>query len=370
MLKQINSQTQNKMYLIMKNLPLAYDGNKKKIFKWISSLLVQELQDAEVIFDGFSGTGIISAFLALNNYQVFSNDIFHSAYALTTTLSQNPGEIILDNELEWLSSHRCIDGIVFDENEIFEYENEIHKKYSGVLTLNEANWLKHLNVKLQKLSPYKQLIAHCAIRGISTIVPFNTANGSKKFQYRIKQKDKYGQRCLGFYYNSSYEIEYIKWFKNYVEAFNKAVLYFAENRKFDAIVYRNDIFKLLENNTVKFDAAYFDPPYGRKHRIGYEDMYSFQEQLLEAEPIDHAIFTNPESHRRNFNKLLQYCDDIPKLIFSYDSKSWTSLDEICLICKRFGRTINILSTAHCHGKIAMPSHKTPVYENLIIASKK
>ncbi len=357
------------IYLKIKKLPLAYDGNKKKLLNWIAPSLINELQEYDTILDGFSGTGIISSILSQTGHTVYSNDIFYSAYALTTTLNQNPGEIINEKEIQWLSSHRCIDGIIFDSNEIFnDINDDIHIKYPGILTQNESTWIKYLNKKIEKLSLYKQLIAHCAIRGISTIIPFNSANGSKKFQYRINQKDKYGQRCLGFYYNSSYEIEYIKWFEKYVEAFNQIVIDFSSRRVKDAITYQDDIFNII-NSGIQFDAAYFDPPYGRKNRISYEKMYSFQEELLEHSIQPHAIFTNPEDHRKNFINLLKICENIPRLIFSYDNKSWNDIEDICLICKSFGRTINIISKEHCHGKIPMTSHNSPVIENLIVSDK-
>lgn len=367
MREEVNERVKE-VYLILKNLPLAFDGSKKKIFSWIAPLLTQEFEDAEIILDGFSGTGIVSAFLALNGHKVYANDILYSAYALTTTLGQNPGELLTDIEIEHLSSHRCVDQIIFDKSEIFENIGGVHIKYPGIFTTNESMWMKHLNTKIQNLSPYKQLIAHSAMRGISTIVPFSTSNGTKKFQHRITQKDKYGQRCLGFYYNSSYEIEYIKWFSHYVNAFQKAVTYFASGRQHDATVFRGDIFDVLALG-IPFDAAYFDPPYGRKNRIGYEKMYAFQEDLLEADYLEHSIFTNPEEHSTNFTRLLEACNDIPKLVFSYDNHSWATIDEIALICKRFGRTISIMSTAHIHGKIPMKSHNTQTHENLIVAKK-
>jgi len=200
------------MYLKLKKLPIAYNGSKKKIFRWIAPLLIQELQDADIILDGFSGTGIISAFLAMNGHKVYANDILYSAYILTSTLCQNPGEIIAETDLSLLSSHRCINGLIFDNDQVYNnLTNSIQQQYPGILTINESAWIEYLNSKIASIPLYQQFIAHCAIRGISTIVPFNTANGTKKFQNRIKQKDKYGQRCLGFYYNSSYEIEYIKW---------------------------------------------------------------------------------------------------------------------------------------------------------------
>ena len=357
------------MYLRIKKLPLAYDGSKKKIFRWIAPLLIQEFENADVILDGFSGTGIISAFLAQNDKQIHSVDSLYSSYILTNTLSSNPKEIIIDQELEQYSSHRCIDGLIFESDEIINIHSEIIGKYPQILTNNEANWIKYLNQKISHLSPYKKQIAQCAIRGISTIVPFSTSNGTKKFQNRIKQKDKYGQRCLGFYYNSSYEIEYIKWFNQYVKAFNEAVIQFSNNRKYDAIVHRDNIFNVLEKNYKTFDAAYFDPPYGQKHRIGYEKLFEFKENLLEAKPIKYDIFTNPENHSKNFIKLLEYSENIPIIIFSYDNNAWTTIDEISLICKRFGRIINIISTDHCHGKIPMPSHNKKIVENIIVAKK-
>ena len=113
---------------------------------------------------------------------------------------------------------------------------------------------------------------------------------------------------------------------------------------------------------------------GQKIRNDFKSMRilankDIDDDLLEAEELQHAIFTNPEDHAQNFTKLLEASEDIPKLIFSYDNHAWTTIDEIALICKRFGRTIDIISTAHTHGKVPMESHKSEILENLIIANK-
>lgn len=358
-----------KIYLRTKKLPLAYDGSKKKIFKWIAPQIIKNLKNADIVLDGFSGTGIISAFLSLNDYQVYATDSLYSSYILTSTLNQNPGVILSEDEINYLSSHRCIDGIVFENDvEVEDVDDYVYKTHPGILTKNEVLWLSHLNKKIQNLDLFKKQIAQCAIRGISTIIPFSTSNGTKKFQNRIKQKDKYKQRCLGFYYNSSYEIEYIKWFQKYAQAFNDSVSFFSENRKYDVKVYHDDIFNILNLN-IDFDAAYLDPPYGRKNSIGYNKMYLFQENLLNAPKIDYKSFEDPINHKNNFYKLLDACSNIKTLIFSYDNNSWDSIDNICLILKKFGRIIDIISIDHCHGKIPMDSHNKKVIENIIIAIK-
>ncbi len=358
-----------KIYLRTKKLPLAYNGSKKKIFKWIAPQIVKNLENADIILDGFSGTGIISAFLSLNDYQVYATDSLYSSYILTSTLNSNPGIILSEDEINYLSSHRCVDNKIFEDGKIVEDVDDcIYHQFPGILTKNEVLWISHLNTKIKELDVFKKHIAQCAIRGISTIIPFSTSNGTKKFQNRITQKDKYKKRCLGFYYNSSYEIEYVKWFQKYSQAFNESVTFFSENRKFNVKSYHEDIFNILNRN-IKFDAAYLDPPYGRKNSIGYNKMYSFQEKLLNASNIEYEKFETPEDHKNNFYKLLNACHDIPILIFSYDNNSWDSISNIALILKQFGRIIDIISIDHCHGKIPMDSHNKQIVENIIVAKK-
>lgn len=356
-------------YLLFKNLPISYMGGKKKIFKKIAPILIEVFDETDIILDGFSGSGIISAFLSQYVKQVFSNDILYSAYALTTMLSQNPGETISIEEKNFLSKHRCVDGFIFEDDEIVDYKIDIslYKDYPGVLTKNEMIWILYLLEKSKDLSPYKKIIVDCAIRGISTIIPFNSAIGNQKLKNRIKQKDKYGDRCLGYYYNSSYEIEYVKWFHNYIDKFNDAILFLGQKRINDAICYNTDIIELL-NNKKNFNAAYFDIPYGYETSISYLSRYAFQEKLLGHELPQNYLKLQGINYNDSFIHLITSCNDINRIILSYDSKSWYQIEEITNILKQYGRKkINVISIEHTHGMSGIKRANNNVNEYIIVA---
>ncbi len=56
---------------------VAYKGSKRKLLENIERF-AEEIE-AETVFDGFSGTGIVSAFLRSKGYVVCANDLNESS---------------------------------------------------------------------------------------------------------------------------------------------------------------------------------------------------------------------------------------------------------------------------------------------------
>ncbi len=352
-------------------LPISYNGNKKPIFRWVAESLEREAADCETVIDGFSGTGIISAFLAGAGKTVYACDALQTAFCMSVTLAQNPGVTISDEQLSAIGSHRVVDGHLFEGDDEHHGYDTIYKQFKGCLTRNECVWLTRACHKITDIPPYQQMIAQAAVRAVCCLQPYGTPNGRSTYRHRIKQKDVYDQKCLGHYMNSSYEIEVPVWFDKYCRKFNDVAQHLSSARQGKAICYRDDIITALSNYPwmLKADLAYFDPPYGKRQR-GYATDYKLSEALLTEKRIEYEDFDTADGHRRSFGKLLSICEDVPKIIFSYDDKSWTTIDEITTLMRKFGRKVRVENSPHTHGKKPIKDCRRQVTEHLIIAERK
>jgi adenine-specific DNA methylase len=95
---------------------VAYKGSKRKLLNDIE-LIASDIS-ARTIFDGFSGTGIVSAHLRNKGFQVDANDISDSAYIFGSVFLQG-----YDKKL--------VGDIVHQMNEIDSVHGWLSKNYSG-----------------------------------------------------------------------------------------------------------------------------------------------------------------------------------------------------------------------------------------------
>ena len=354
---------------LAKVLPLSYIGGKKKMLPWLVPLLAQQIPtNTDGILDGFSGSGIVSALLTCLGRGVVSCDVLKSAYCMTVTLVQNPGEIVSDSDLAHLSSHRCVDGVVIEGDEEFR---GVAEAIEG-LTRNEAAWLEFTYRKSEALSPYRQMIAHAAIRGIGCLVPFGTTRGCSTYKHRVNQKDKYGKKCLGCYLTDSYELDVVDRYPKYVRSFNAAVEKLSDLRLSPGIAHRADVIEVLESGWADgVEVAYYDPPYGTPSKAGYADLYGLQESILHAEEIPGATPFSAGSHSQDCERLLDASRGIKRVLISHDSHSWCDLDHMTQLLERFGRKVQVASMELSHGKIPMgEGWARKVTEYVIVADEK
>ena len=356
---------------IIGGLPISYNGGKKPIFTWLAEVLCRESVGCHSVLDGFSGTGIVSSLMAMIGKETYSCDPLQTAYCMSVTLAQNDGAILDGETLEGVCSHRSVDGIIFEGKDVISGMDSLAGEFHGFLTRNECAWLTTANRKLMRLSPYEQMLGQCAIRAVCCLQPYGTPHGSETFGHRIKQKDRYGDGCLGHYMNSSYEIETDRWFRKYCEKFSSAVLRMSEMRTGRATCYRADLLQAMEEWgwLRNVEMAYFDPPYGRRQR-GYAVDYGLSEALLGDDPIPFSDFDTVEGHSRSFPRLLDVSSNIGKIIFSFDDKSWKDIPRIVEQIEHHGRIVRIESLPHMHGKVPNKRCRREVVENLLIAERK
>ena len=93
-------------------------GSKRKLLNKILKL-TNEVQDAETFYDGFSGSGIVSAYMRSNGFEVFANDKMPSASLFARVFLNGFDEDIVKDEIARL-------------NKLPGTQGWLYKNYSGM----------------------------------------------------------------------------------------------------------------------------------------------------------------------------------------------------------------------------------------------
>ena len=92
----------------MKIKTVAYKGSKRKLLNDVLEL-AQEI-NAQTAFDGFSGTGIVSAYLRSNGIEVQANDLNVSSYLYGSVFLRGYKQNIVDEQLKIINNLHGLDG--------------------------------------------------------------------------------------------------------------------------------------------------------------------------------------------------------------------------------------------------------------------
>ena len=81
---------------------VAYKGSKRKLLENIEHY-AKEI-DAQSFFDGFSGTGIVGAYMRSKGYVVQANDMNHSSYIYGKVFLRGFDQDVVDHHLEAMNN--------------------------------------------------------------------------------------------------------------------------------------------------------------------------------------------------------------------------------------------------------------------------
>jgi len=365
-----------------KYLPLNYVGSKKQLLPWIWELIEQNGIEFSSMLDPFSGSGVVSYFMRLLDKTVYSNDLLKSSFYNCVSLVENPGVIVTKNELEWLASHTVENGVLNDKDFCYDdisHYNEVNFT-ENFLTLKEAIYIDCLLYKMKNMKDffdlteadviYKQAICYSALMAFLNLLPFGSAGGSNFLEYRKRQKDTYNNRCKGFYMDEEYNL-HLYWIANYIDKFSKFSL-LAKNSP-QGKAFNLNVFEFLNLDYTKdVDLVYFDPPYGGS-TSDYSSMYAFLEQFITQDYISEEKQLQSKNfslkqYEENFIRLLDCVVDIKYWIFSYNHRSWSTIDNISSVVGKYKRDVRVFTY---HSKLQNRGNMTKgkdFSEFLIIAS--
>lgn len=103
-----------------------------------------------------------------------------------------------------------------------------------------------------------------------------------------------------------------------------------------------DVIALLKSGFCNVDAAYFDPPYGGQSS-NYSEIYRFLEEYVYGQPLEDLPhlqassdrFVRKTNYEENFREMLDCAKSIPTWLFSYNDRSWRSIDDIVDLVKEY-----------------------------------
>jgi len=322
----ISLAIQKKLY-IFRN---PYIGNKRKLIPILLKVIDKYNIKYESILDLFCGSSFISMAMKLLDKRVVCNDILSSAYINALAFVVNRDVILTKKEKKYLVNNRRKENLCpffenykdrFTEKEIKkinDYRKNVDDLF-GPLFLNNSTLIKSA-LALSYLQNY--ITEYCFIGG-----RLNNGQILAKLEHRLSHPRNQGIEM-------SFSFKNIRWTKPiYSSDFNKHKAF-----NLDAI----DLLERIDELDIKVDLCYIDPPYGGE-QSDYIQMYDFFEglQFLQGwQEMKKKIkgmkrFTNNRDYEEHFNKLMSLSVKFPWIVISYNNDSWSSIDKICSIIKKY-----------------------------------
>ena len=234
----------------MKYKTVAYKGSKRKLLNDIE-MIAKDI-GARTIFDGFSGTGIVSAHLRHKGFQVDANDISESAYIFGSVFLQSYNKDAvkdlvtqlnnIEPQIGWLTenySGTCKRKIRGTGGEI--QERPLGYTVSNAMKLDAArDFVKNLDIKDND----KRALIFSVILAADSV--FNNSNDQKSSLKEWQPKSL------------------------------KDVVFEAPTfvDGFDGIQYKGNI---LDASIGSYDMVYLDPPY--THGVLYDSCYHLNDSI-------------------------------------------------------------------------------------------
>jgi len=322
-----------------------YIGNKEKLAKWICDYFPD---DANSIFDAFSGGSSIGYEAKKRGYKVISNDILKINYYLAQSLIENNYETLTQNDIDIIFTGELKKGFMYKNySEVFFFANECME-----LDLYREN--------IEKLSSdYKKAIAFTLIRrAMVRKMPYSrfNLNWDKIKQLRDEEYSYKKYKRKRAYHNESFKSHFLKNLLDY----NNAIFNNQQNNK----AYNDDIFNLLDK--IKTDIIYLDPPYTGTMN-NYFGFYGLIDEYINQKKLNpfNNNFIDKKSSLQLFDKLFSNLGNFKYWFLSYNNNSYPSKDELIKIISQYSNDIEIIEKPHIY-KVTGKEKKSKNTEYLFI----
>ncbi len=330
----------------MRKFPkINFIGNKEKIAQWIINHFPE---NAESVFDAFSGGGSVSYQSKQKGLQVISNDILKVNHLISKSLIENCKDTLSYADIELIFSGMPLEGFMY-------------KNYSEVFFFpEECKELDLYRQNIKKLtSDYKQSLALILIRrAMIRKMPYSrfNINWDKIVQLRDEKYSYEKYKRKRAYHNKSFKFHFLE---NYYE-YNRAIF---DNKK-ENIALNADVFDILD--TVKADIAYLDPPYtGTMNNYfgfyGMLDEYIAEEKLTAFE----NNFVDKKTSLELFDKLFSKLGNFKYWFLSYNNSSYPTKEQLICLLEKYSKNIQVVEQPHTY-KITGKDNKNNNTEYLFI----
>ena len=344
----------------MKIKTVAYKGSKRKLISQIVTL-AKEI-DAETIFDGFSGSGIVSANLRQSGFKVFANDMNYSSYIYGKVFLEGFDRQEVTEHIKIMNNLESASGWVTKN-----YSGEVVRKIRG-LGIYEKRPLGFIAENAQKIDAARDYISqlNTDVRTKNALIFSVILASDKVFNNSNDQKS-----CL----------------KKWTKASLKSIC-FEEPKLIEGPMGKQingDIFKI---NVPTVDMVYLDPPY--THGVLYASCYHLSDSIaLWDKPEVDSSYAIPRPLRASFrdksagalySKKTAF-DDFKKLLSKFEAKrivlsfsdaprNTISIEKLIEIGEEFGKVL-IMSKEHqiCSQAKVFKKWSTNLKEFFIIIDK-
>lgn len=335
--------------MIQKFPKINFIGNKEKIAKWITDYFPE---DAESVFDAFSGGGSVSYFSKAKGLKVISNDILKINYFISKALVEN-SEVKLDFEdIDLIFSGTPKEGFMFNNySEIFFFPKECKE-----LDLYREN--------IDKLSSeYKKALALILMRrAMIRKMPYSrfNINWEKIVELRNEKLSYEKYKRKRAYHNQSFKTHFLENINDY----NRAVF---DNEK-NNLSLNEDVFDAIEK--FQADIIYLDPPYTGTMN-NYFGFYGMLDEYIDGKKIEPFVnnFIDKKTSIDLFDKLFAKLGNFKYWYLSYNNSSYPTKEILVELLGKYSDNIKIIERPHIY-KITGKENKKSNIEYLFIVENK
>jgi len=312
----------------MKFKTVAFKGSKRKLLKNIEKLAEQI--EAKTFLDGFSGSGIVSAYFKFKGYHVFSNDKMPSSNLYSRVFLNGYNVKNVEKHIKYMNK---LNGKTnwFTNN----YSGEVKRKIKGINKIESRplGFIRKNAMKLDEAREYAETISNSNDREaviFSIVLAMN-----KVFNNSNDQKS-----C----------------FKEWMEKAKKDIVFEAPTfvPGIKGQVFAGDVTSIPRKN---YDFVYLDPPY--TNGVLYDSCYHLNNSMVlwDKPPLDksYAIprpsrvvfrknkktagkFYSKKTAKEDFENLIGYFD-AKRIVLSYSDapRNILSKQELIDVCGDFGK---------------------------------
>jgi len=347
----------------MKIKTVAYKGSKRRLLEEIEKLAAEV--SAKTVFDGFSGTGIVSAYLRTKGYKVSANDLNHSSYVYGKVFLEGFNETIVKREVDKLNALSGCDGWITDN-----YSGTKERVIRGTGGKREERPLGYTRANAMKIDHAREYIERLSIgeRERNALIFSIILAADKVFNNSNDQKS-----CL----------------KEWTSAAKKDIV-FQVPTLIEGPVGRQEMGNVFEIDSIVADFVYFDPPY--THGVLYTTCYHLNDSLAswQKEELEHSYaiprplrlalrkndatsdgFYSKKTVKESFKRIFSKCD-AKRIVVSYSDapRNSISYEELIDLCKNYGE-VKVQTREHplCTQPNALRKISTSLNEIFIIIDK-
>jgi adenine-specific DNA methylase len=348
---------------MLKVRTVAYKGSKRKLLENIEQFAEQI--NAKTVFDGFSGTGIVSAFFRSKGYTVCANDLNDSSYLYGRVFLEGYDQDTVQSVIEEMNTLKPIDGWLTEnysgtKERVIRGTNGRIEERPKAFSVANARKLDAAREYLETVDiPERDKNAAVFSVVLAADSVFNNGNDQKS---SLKEWCTKAKRDVVF--------------------------------KMPTLVqgpvgtqHKGDI---KDMDTPAVDFAYLDPPY--THGVLYSTCYHLNDSIASwhKPPLDHSYalprpekicfrkngqstgpFYSKQTATEDFSELIGSID-CKRLVLSYSDapRNVLSIEELVEICSRYGEC-KVVSRDHriCTQANSMKKISSSLKEYFVVLDK-